>query len=53
LVKYKTYHEGTPVGYHSEDGELVLFNHFEFTIKVRKIPGSTDRNRIVGFEVFP
>jgi hypothetical protein len=53
MDKFRTYHEGCPVGYHTEAGDLVIFNHFEFTIKVRKISGSTDRNRIVGFEVYP
>ena len=53
VTKFKSYHEGVPIGYHSEDDYIIIFNHFDFTIKVRKIPGSEDRNRIVGFEVEP
>ena len=40
LTRFKMYHEGVPIGYHSHDGKTVIFNHFEFTIKVRTIPGS-------------
>jgi len=46
------YHEGIPVGF-KVNNDYYLYNHFDITIKLHKVPGSKDRNRIVGFEVEP
>lgn len=48
------YHEGIPVGeINIMEGDEHIYNHLEITIKLHKVAGSKDRNRVVGFDVEP